>query len=126
MWKGTFSPHIFTLHGVILIAPLASKTGNCCFEGSSYKVRYILRVLGAKPIWDPCNKQKVLNFSYSSNLNGQAKICMPPTLLMASQAVIFCSWIFAVQVIPYIIEGEIMEHMGERKTFSTILQMKNR
>jgi hypothetical protein len=25
MWKGTFSPNIFTLHEVILIAPLASK-----------------------------------------------------------------------------------------------------
>ncbi len=35
--------------------------------------------------------------------------------------VLFCSWIFAVQVVPYIIEEEIMEHMGQRKTFSTII-----
>jgi hypothetical protein len=51
---------------------------------------------------------------------------MHPTLLMAWQVVLFCSWIFAVQVVPYTIEEEIMGHMGDRKTFSTILQMKNR
>jgi hypothetical protein len=52
---------------------------------------------------------------------------MHPTLLMAWQVVIFCSWIFTVvQVVPYTIEEEIVEHMGETKTFSTILQMKNR
>jgi hypothetical protein len=51
---------------------------------------------------------------------------MPPTLLMAWQVVLFCSWIFAVQGIPNIIEEEVMGYMGERKTFSTILQMKNR
>jgi hypothetical protein len=68
----------------------------------------------------------VLNFSDGSNLNGWANICMHATLLMAWQVVLFCSWIFAVQVVPYIIEEEIMEHIGERKTFSTILQMKNR
>jgi hypothetical protein len=90
------------------------------------KVRYIVKVLQVKPIWDPCNTEKVLNFSLSSNLNGPAKICMHPTLLMAWQVVLFCSWIFAVQVVPYIIEEEVMEHMGERKTFSIILQMKNR
>jgi len=51
---------------------------------------------------------------------------MHPTLWMAWQVVIFCSWIVAVvQVVSYIIEEEIMERMGERKTFSTILQMKN-
>jgi hypothetical protein len=80
-----------------------------------------------KPIWDPCNREKVLNFPHGGNLNGRAKICMQPTLLMAWQVVIFCSWIFTVvQVVPYIIEEEIMEGMGERKTFNTILQMKNR
>jgi len=73
----------------------------------------------------PCNREKVLNFSYCSNLNGRANICLHPTLLMAWQVVLFCSWIFAVQVVPYIIEDEIIEHMGERKTFSTILQIKN-
>jgi len=52
---------------------------------------------------------------------------MHPTLLMAWQVVLFCSWIFTVvQVVPYIMEGEIMERTGERETFSTILQMKNR
>jgi hypothetical protein len=36
------------------------------------------------------------------------------------------SWTFTVvQVLPYIIEEEIMERMGERKTFNRILQMKN-
>jgi hypothetical protein len=46
---------------------------------------------------------------------------------MPWQVVIFCSWIFTVvEVVPYTIEEEIMEHMGERKTFSTILQKKNR
>jgi hypothetical protein len=29
------------------------------------------------------------------------------------------------QVVPYIIEEEIMERMGEMKTFNTILQMRN-
>jgi len=44
---------------------------------------------------------------------------------MAWQVMLFCSWVFTVvQVVPHIIEEEIMEHMGERKTFSTILQMK--
>jgi len=47
------------------------------------------------------------------------------SLLMAWQVVLFCSWIFAVQVVPYITEEGIMERMGERKIFSTILQMKN-
>jgi hypothetical protein len=75
---------------------------------------------------DPCNRQKVINFSCGSNLNGQAKTCMHPTLLMVWQVVLFHIWIFAVQVVPCIIEEEIMEHTGERKTFSTILQMKNR
>jgi hypothetical protein len=43
------------------------------------------------------------------------------------QIVLFCSWVFTVvQVVPHITEEEIMEHMGERKTFSAILQMKNR
>jgi hypothetical protein len=51
---------------------------------------------------------------------------MHPTLLMAWQVVRLCSWIFAVQAVPYIIEEEIMEHMGERTSFSTMLQMKNR
>jgi hypothetical protein len=45
---------------------------------------------------------------------------------MAWQVVLFCSWIFAVvQVVPYKIEEEIMERIGERKTLSTILQTKN-
>jgi hypothetical protein len=44
---------------------------------------------------------------------------------MAWQVVLFCTWIFAVQVVPYIIEEEIMEHMGEKKTFSTILEPFN-
>jgi hypothetical protein len=44
---------------------------------------------------------------------------------MAWQVRLLCSWVFTVvQVVPHIIEEEIMEHMGERKTFSTILQMK--
>jgi len=44
---------------------------------------------------------------------------------MAWQVVLFCSWIFTVvQVVPYIIEEEIMERMGKRKTLRTILQMK--
>jgi len=88
--------------------------------------RSIVRVLRAKPIFDPCNREKVLNFSDGSNLNGRGKTCMHPTLLKVWQVVLFCSWIFAVRVVPYRIEEEIMEHMGERKTFSTILQMKNR
>jgi hypothetical protein len=51
---------------------------------------------------------------------------MNPTLLMAWQLVLFCSWIFAaVQVAPYITEEEFIERMGERKTFSTILQLRN-
>jgi hypothetical protein len=49
---------------------------------------------------------------------------MHPALLMAWQVVLFCSWVFTVvQVVSHIIEEEIMERMGERKTFSTILQM---
>jgi len=48
-------------------------------------------------------------------------------ICMAWQVVIFCSWIFTVvQVVPDVIEKEFMEPMGERKTFNTILQMKNR
>jgi hypothetical protein len=77
-------------------------------------------------MWDLCNREKVLNFSYGSNLNGRVMICMHRTLLMAWGVVLFCSWICAVQVIPYTIEEEIMECMGDRKTFSTMLQMKNR
>jgi hypothetical protein len=45
---------------------------------------------------------------------------------MAWQVVLFYSWIFTVvQVVPYKIEEEIMERIGERKTFSTTLQTKN-
>jgi hypothetical protein len=77
-------------------------------------------------MWDLCNREKVLNFSYGSNLNGWATISMHPTLLVALGVVHFCSWICAVQVVPYTIEEEIMEHMGDRKTFSTMLEMKNR
>ncbi len=45
---------------------------------------------------------------------------------MAWQVVLFCSWICAeVQVVPYIIEEEIMDRMGE-EDFSTILELKNR
>jgi hypothetical protein len=43
---------------------------------------------------------------------------MHPTLLMAWQVVIFCSWIFTVfQMVPNIIEEEIMEHVGEKEDF---------
>jgi hypothetical protein len=82
----------------------------------SYKVRYIVIVLGAKPIWDLCNREKVLNFSEGGNLNGGAKICMHPTFLMAWQSGAVLQLDFAVQVVPYIIEDEITQHMGGRKT----------
>jgi hypothetical protein len=37
---------------------------------------------------------------------------------MAWQVVIFCSWIFTVlQEVPYRIEEEIMERMGEKEDF---------
>jgi hypothetical protein len=67
MWKGRHSARtFFTLHAMTLIAPLGSKTSKSWFYGRSYKVRYIVKVLRMKPISDPCNREKVLNFSLST------------------------------------------------------------
>jgi len=55
---------------------------------------------------------------------GGAKICMHPTLSVAWQVALFCSWIFRVaQLVPYILQEEIMERMGEK--ISRILQLRN-
>jgi hypothetical protein len=49
---------------------------------------------------------------------------MHPTLSVAWQVVLFCSWIFrVVQLVPYILQEEIMERMSER--ISRILQLRN-